>query len=240
MAGEGGTGEGDPQGGGTDPGTQGGGENPTGGTENTGGGEQQPTWKDGQPYDAEKAQALIDKLRDSEKAQMRRIEELEKAQKERERAEMSELERIKAENEELQQERDALRRQTEEQALRSSFTAKAIEKGMDPAAVTDAFYAAQRDGLIEVKDGEAVGILDAVESFRSSKPFYFGSSNAGGQGAGAGAPVGGGGTGGAAGGSGGPALTAEEAAAAAMMGMSHAEYAEFAKSAVVTPPPQQT
>jgi predicted RNase H-like nuclease (RuvC/YqgF family) len=109
---------------------------------------------------------------------LRRLEELEQAEKERKQAEMSDAERLQAQLEELQKERESLAQQLQqvqsrarEQAIYNEFMKAANEHGI--AYVEDAWaLSAKRLSEIEFdEDGKPLGVADIVAELAKQKPF---------------------------------------------------------------------
>lgn len=114
----------------------------------------------------------------------KKAEELERLEKERKEAEMSEVEKLQARLEELQakaNEAEETKSKTLEAAnkrlIKSEFRLVAKELGVRKDALDDAFVLSDLNGVEVDKEGNVVGVKEALESLKKAKAYLFGGQN---------------------------------------------------------------
>jgi septal ring factor EnvC (AmiA/AmiB activator) len=133
--------------------------------------------KDGQEaedtFDAERAKALITKLRGFErqaKDQAKELETLKAEQKKREESELSELERSKRRIEELEQQTQEREREVRDLRLRGAIEREARElRFADPQDAHDLLLA--RNSLEFDEEGTPTNLPKALKALAESKPY---------------------------------------------------------------------
>lgn len=138
------------------------------------------TGKDGEPFDAERAKALIDKLRPFERAskeQAKRIAELEAKLKEHDDAKLSETEKLQAQLSALEAEKATWERERREFVVRQAITTAATTAG---ALYPDALWKLVDFASLEFSDdGQPTNADKTVEEVKERYPALFGSSKPG-------------------------------------------------------------
>jgi hypothetical protein len=126
-------------------------------------------------FDQERAMATIRKQRESEKALAQQLKEtkatlakLEAAEKKRQAAELSEVERLQAENQDLAGQLQALEAERETLILRSAVEREASRLGFHNPA--DAYGLADLSG-VQVDDGEVSGVDKALKALAKERPY---------------------------------------------------------------------
>ena len=113
-----------------------------------------------------------------------KAEKAEQRAKNLERAQLSELDRTKAERDEWKQRAEGNEAKIKENDLRSAFLSKARDAGIhDPEA---AFVLADRSKLALSEDGKLVGVDSAILGLKKDKPYLFDSDGKLGSGGGKG------------------------------------------------------
>lgn len=123
-------------------------------------------------FDAERAKALIDKLRPFEK-QAKKLEqelaELRQAEDTRKRAEMSELERLKADLAKAEEARTKAEQARQQTAIRSQIVAAAAKANLaDPE---DAYRFIDLATLTVDESGRAANLDEALQDLLKRKPY---------------------------------------------------------------------
>lgn len=95
----------------------------------------------------------------------KRLEELEKQDAERKQAEMTELDRMKAEQAKWQAEKEAVIKLSQETMLKAAFLAEAAMLGLQHPE--DAYLLADRS-VVEMTDGKAIGVKEAIQALIAS------------------------------------------------------------------------
>lgn len=128
-------------------------------------------------FDAERAKALISKLRSFErvsKDQAKELETLKAEQRKREEAELGEVERLKRKNAELEQKTQEREREVRDLRLRGAIERAARELSFaDPQ---DAYDLLTARGALEFDEaGEPTNVNDALKALSVSKPYLLAS-----------------------------------------------------------------
>ncbi len=92
----------------------------------------------------------------------KRLEELEKAEEARKQAEMTELDRLKAENEALRKQAEAAVARAQDTLIRAAFVAEAAKAGA--AHPDDVYLLADKSGVLVDDDGTVSGVAEAVKA----------------------------------------------------------------------------
>ena len=129
-------------------------------------------------FDAERAKALIDKLRPYEKQAKqleRELAELRQAEDTRKRAEMSELERLKSDLAKAEEARTKAEQARQQTAIRSQIVAAAAKANLaDPE---DAYRFIDTSALVVGEDGRAAGLDEAISDLLKRKPYLLKQTN---------------------------------------------------------------
>ena len=120
---------------------------------------------DGQRFD----EAYVKSLRQEAASYRTKLRELERAEEERQRAQMSELDRLKADLAEAQEAQAQAVALANERLIRSAVVAEASQAGFaDPG---DAWRMLDHDGFTVNEHGEVEGVDKAIKALVKTKPY---------------------------------------------------------------------
>lgn len=135
-------------------------------------------------FDKERAMATIRKLRAFEKdakeaAKLRKeVERLTKAEDDRKKADMTEVERLKAEKGELEGKLSAAQQEAKERLLHSTVTSEAYKANFaDPE---DAWRMIDHSKVVVGDDGKVTGADEEIKALMTSKPYLLKKQGVGG------------------------------------------------------------